>query len=284
MRLYFILTVVLIAGFAACHPVPSTPSADSISERAALKSGIIDGTKVASKNPIARSTVAVASHMMGVFCTGVLIAENLVLTAAHCTDDFYPLDLSVVFGSDLSGQVTQRRVVEWRIHPSWLKGSFQKRADWGDLAVLRFEPKMPPGYVPSGLWTDEKILRRKTRITIAGYGVKQLSPKVNSKRLLQAPAQLTGAKFSDSEFVLNPYRGKVACLGDSGGPAYLAFKGRIYVLGIISRTMAKTHENICLSGSIYTSVPGSLSFISRAISELNPPPDETLKEASSESE
>src|SRR5271166_4574223 len=89
-----ILTVSLAA---ACAKNPST-STDSGGEE------IVNGKKTEGKSALAQSVVALSIDRNNgqALCSGSIIAEDIVLTAAHCVDD-NPSKILIVFSTRANG-------------------------------------------------------------------------------------------------------------------------------------------------------------------------------------
>jgi hypothetical protein len=181
-------------------------------------------------------------------CSGSLIADNVVLTARHCTEG---ADAARVwFNEDLTNDV-----VPFPLYPYGGPGSgaiegtpyfnsdFPPYYDVG-LVVLDdpADSAIPHAQLPSAGLVDS--LRNKTGIDFVGYGVQSQergfpggNPEFRwtGQRLrLYAPSELISGKFSSSDLYmclsLNPagrHAAKSAvgtggmCYGDSGGPTLL---------------------------------------------------------------
>jgi len=77
-------------------------------------------------------------------CGGVIYAENIILTAAHCVDDHEATDISVYYGSSIKLEGDVANVSDVLVHgeyyPEGTNGNFAN-----DIAVLILRTKIPLG-------------------------------------------------------------------------------------------------------------------------------------------
>ncbi len=263
-----VAAVTTLLGMAACAP--------KLQEEAYLNqrtdSSIVGGEEVSELDPIAASTVYILDREVGSLCTGTLISENLVLTAAHCTNP-NPKALVIGFGTQLpkdkTDQMELRLVIAGQTHPDWEKLTESKKYNWGDIAVLRFDGPLPDGAQPASLLSNAKSLKNGMRITLAGYGMTDMLKNISSDSLRKVDVVLTEKHYSKTEVLFDQYQGKGACHGDSGGPALAMSKGKPVVVAVTSRAATLEGGKNCLEGSVYSSVPAHLNWIKKAAKELN---------------
>lgn len=193
----------------------------------------------------------------GFFCTGTLIAPNLVVTAGHCTGS------TRVFlkGSDIrvpdEGEII--RVSRTVVHPDT------------DLRVLVLEQNstVTPRHVARGSQVGQP-----TKALLVGFGTTNLAGNIGygRKRKVEVPIVSLECGTASDEQKLGCRRGvelvaghrgllRDSCKGDSGGPLYIRGSGNTFhLLGATSRGIINT-VNVCGDGGIYVRVDKFLDWI-----------------------
>jgi endonuclease G len=186
------------------------------------------------------------------YCTGTLIAADLVLTAAHCVAGGPPPDVRVNTVDGTSGPALAVREVH--IHPDW--------ETTYDAALLVLDRPVS-GVAPRPLIPDcaRAALVDGARVTVAGFGDRGLERNAPTGELYQADLTITGldcptsegcnaAIRPDGELIAAGEIGVDSCYGDSGGPLYLRTGTGDYLAGVVSRaTFSATAD--CGEGGIY---------------------------------
>ena len=164
-------------------------------------------------HPMARSSVMVLGSR-GSVCTAVVLAPDVVLTAAHCVA---AAEQRVHWkGADGSPVLVAPSAVAR--HPGYSAGAETTRRRSIDLALVRLPSPLPSSFVPASL--SGSIAVKGAAVTVAGYGVAR-----------EGDGRSSGTFRAASLSVIEPHGpGRIlvwasggaaeagACQGDSGGP------------------------------------------------------------------
>jgi secreted trypsin-like serine protease len=178
------------------------------------------------------------------WCTGTLIAENVFLTASHCTFDvdiflerFPGSQMLVTFDSTIHEGGT---FYAGTLHTNPAYNNFSGPggvSDPGDIAVIVLDeaPGIAPASLPTAGLLDElhaAHVLRHTRFTAVGYGTIRESHQgafdaildnVDRNRVEQGFLSLTKAWMT---LAMTPANGNGGtCYGDSGGPHFIHLDG-----------------------------------------------------------
>ena len=150
------------------------------------------------------------------FCSGVVIAADVVLTAGHCVEGG---QLRVLV-KDAAGQNQLLEIASSATHPEYLAVSSKVRARSIDLALLRTKTVLPAQYDPVSM-ASARNYAVGARFTIAGYGL-AAENDMRTGGKLRAGAIVAAAPLSS--IVLHAgdpdRKGLGGCTGDSGGPVF----------------------------------------------------------------
>ncbi len=188
------------------------------------------------------SVVAISSSFKpknNIFCSGTLIAPDVVLTAAHCLDEanffaanfdeYEPGDIEVGFGFSKK-TLSFQNVADVEIIPSY------DRSGLGidDLGLIRLTNDAPSGYdvieaLPFSLALDPVGDVGET-VDFAGFGSNDLAGvRFGSK--LNVDGEIDAVLATTVEYDQNAGG---PCGGDSGGPMFIDRSGTMYVAGVTS--------------------------------------------------
>jgi endonuclease G len=191
------------------------------------------------------------------FCSGTLIAPNVVLTAGHCTEMKMQ---RVLFGSKISEPKAKVVGVKSVIpYPDYTPPPMPAN----DLCLLILEKDAP--VAPVSIATTQQ-LAAASEVHLVGFGYNDpVRPygfgtkrhvNVDITYLQRTPEddlseaeQQLGFRAA-YEFVAGRKNlGRDSCQGDSGGPAYIYVQNRFVVAGVTSRATLGSVE--CGDGGVY---------------------------------
>ncbi len=192
------------------------------------------GGAPAADATIARHVVLIVGSG-GTFCSGVAIARDLVLTAAHCTQpgaDYKLMEL------DAAHQPTLRDVAQIARHPQFdLKTLLGHRAT-ADLTLLKLAAPLGQKFVPAPLAAPSTAAVGDA-FTVAGFGVAVRGDGRSGGTVRAASLIATGQPGTLQIRLYDPdakgeRAGLGACTGDSGAPVFVDQNGRLAVAGVVS--------------------------------------------------
>lgn len=158
-------------------------------------------------------------------CTGTLVAETVVLTAAHCL----PID-EVYFGTRTNEFVASRSVTDeyaarnWQGIDNWVQG--------GDIALLRLDSAAPADIDPVPINTeplDDSYVGKAMRVVGFGMTGPVDEDSTGTKRFVNLDVKgVTNEHVSYGDEFVNH------CEGDSGGPNFMDFDGTERIVGVVA--------------------------------------------------
>jgi len=182
-------------------------------------------------------------------CSGVLIADNIVLTARHCTSrtanggvactrdgkpvsgggvlsDYAAEKLAIVTGPVMGNKAAARGK---QVFTSGVNNLCNN-----DIAVIVLDRKIPDAKIAPVRLESPPI--KGENLLAVGWGVSNNSRRSGRRRRVDIPIVAVGPFSSSSVGAVGPNEfsiGEGICSGDSGGPAYAMSTGA--VVGLVSR-------------------------------------------------
>lgn len=181
---------------------------------------------------IARSVVLIVGSR-GNSCTGVALAPNLVLTAAHCV---LPGAEYKIVEFDSARQPLLRDVTSVTAHPKFDLQTMLAHRATADVALLRLAA--PLASVEPATLGPVLTVTPGDAFTVAGMGVTVRGDGKSGGTIRAAALVATGKPGNLQIRLLDPTTrgekpGLGACTGDSGAPVF-AMNGAPAVIGVVS--------------------------------------------------
>jgi hypothetical protein len=188
---------------------------------------ITRGTIVEANHDLSRKAVRLldANHPQA-YCSAVLIAPRLVLSAKHCfmNPELEKRGLRLSFAEFQFTSIPEKRVLHisgWKGHPLV------------DLALVQLSEEAPGDYKPIEIRSINSL--GIAPLVIAGFG--KAGPNIPADGKLRAGIINSASLAIDSTFIeayLDAPEASI-CPGDSGGPAFISRDGVYYLVGIASK-------------------------------------------------
>lgn len=247
-------SLAFLFSLAACQPNANISGI----ERSGDARGIVNGIDANGSEPFAGSVVGIASKKpsgeYSVFCSGTIISEHMVLTAAHCLPHIGN-DNYVVFGvSAWKANLQVRQITRKAAHENYANWFPSTAKDVFDIGVIQFSGGLPAGYHPMPILADDSILQPGTEVVMVGYGVTSGASQSGSGTMRYTTIRIAEA-HGETELKTDEAKSGT-CNGDSGGPGLIFHNGRYYLWGATSRG-----DSYCRNHGIYTKATSYRAWI-----------------------
>jgi len=195
---------------------------------------IVGGGNAPAEN-ISRALVVIVGSR-GNYCTGAVIARDIVLTAAHCVPDGADYKIALYRSGAAPELINAQRVAR---HPQFSPQAYANHRATADVALIKTTSPLA-GRASASLGVPIAPIANGARFTIAGAGVTSPGqPPNGSTRAISLVA--TGKPGTLQIRLVDPLTqgaraGLGACTGDSGAPAFETQNGRDVIVGIVSWT------------------------------------------------
>jgi Trypsin len=196
--------------------------------------GAIVGGAEPAPDSVARSIVTIVGSQ-ATFCTGSLIAPNLVLTVAHCVQPGAEYKI-VQYDAYRKPQLQDVKAVA--IHPAFKMQEMLAHRATADVALLQLEVPAK-GKTPARLSTPHLPLAPGNAFTIAGVGVTIRGDGKSAGIIRSAALVATGKPGTLQIRLVDPSGqgtkpGLGACTGDSGAAVFEEQPAGPAIIGVVS--------------------------------------------------
>src|SRR5215203_756776 len=185
----------------------------------------------------------VGSH--GQSCTGVALARDLVLTAAHCVlpgSDYKLVEF------DTARTPALKDIASIARHPDFDVNAVQRHRVTADVALLK--TAVPMKNTSATLGPAGGAVAAGDRFVVTGYGLAIPGDGKSGGTVRTATLVATGQPGTLQIRLVDPATkgqrpGLGACTGDSGAPVFRDFGGRMLVAGVVSWSTGPNNSAGC---------------------------------------
>lgn len=219
----------------------------------------------------ARAAVMIVGSR-GNFCTGTLIARDLVLTAAHCVPPGNDYKL-VQF--DAQRQPQLRDTARIARHPQFSQAAFDNHRATADVALVKLAAPAQTNATGT-LFSGAFAVAPGDRFAVAGYGLTERGNGKTGGTLRAAQLVATGRPGNLQIRLVDPAAngtraGLGACTGDSGAPVFRDENGRALIIGVVSWSTGANNSEGCGGLTGVTPLPLYRGWIAETARKLGSP-------------
>jgi secreted trypsin-like serine protease len=203
------------------------------------------GGAPATKDGAGRSVVTIIGSR-GTFCSGALIAQDLVLTAAHCV--LPGADYKVIIPDETPPRLLD--VKHMAAHPQFNVSGIPAHRASADVALLQLASPLPQSKEPAPLGSPVIPIEVGSRFTVAGVGVARRGDGKTGGTIRAADLAVTGKPGTLQIRLTDPLTNNVrdglgACTGDSGAPVFEMQGRRAVIVGMVSWSTGPNNSDGC---------------------------------------
>jgi secreted trypsin-like serine protease len=235
---------------------------------------VLQGATSRDPNGLRRSVVSIESST-GELCSGVVVAPDLVLTAAHCMTDRAAYRVNAL---NRSFRLQRFNVAALAVHPTFVPGTTPRTQPGIDLALLKLDRPLGPDFLALDP-TQAGRIDVGDGVTIAGFGVSTERARRTARTLRQTNLVSLGPIEVANRVLIVVDRGRLAetagagaCRGDSGGPILAATQTGYLLYGITSWSsgpLRSRQPSACGGLTAVTPIVEHLGWIASSMRSLN---------------
>ena len=184
------------------------------------------------------------------FCSGTIVSERVVVTAAHCLQAFDPAtrqkkpelilpkveNFIVHFDTKVTVGGNWIRAAAVIPHPDWSPADTLSPVPTGapnDIGIIILSEDIPEGAMPAKIADPMMDLGEFSEAWLAGFGVTLSRNNNDTGTLRQVKTDLKSSDERTQRFGVGAI-GRGACAGDSGGPAFVETEDGYLLIGATS--------------------------------------------------
>ncbi|XP_070497333.1 venom protease-like [Chironomus tepperi] len=216
-------------------------------------------------------------------CGGSLIADDIVLTAAHCVHRKGTRPMMVRMGRtslDLNDEDDESKVQDIKIKAIEIHPYYSAQRKHNDIAIIKLEKPFSPSDSVGTICLSSRDSDAPKDFIVTGFGSISTDRKILSDWLLKGKIseyphdkcksdyQISSIKtlqIIDSQLCALSDKGVDTCKGDSGGPVFYEKNNICYLYGITANGLGCGAPEI---PSVYTKVTKYLDWIEEVMNKF----------------
>jgi secreted trypsin-like serine protease len=258
---FTLLTILLTVGCQNQNQSSFTNSEITLDKNSELQNYVLEGKPLGEGLLKGSHTVGIRNNHSNEICSGVILDNDLILTAAHClVNRNVDADIEVRFGLSVKSNYISRTAKEVITDKTYR--NYGKANDRNEVAIIIINGQIPEGFSATHDIAPYPFrYPEKQQLLIQGFGLFHFTDTDSWGQLRFGWTQIADNGYSKNEFQTIKEL-SAHCDGDSGGPAY-EFHGegnKMYLAGIMSRG-----ELGNCGYSIYTSSYKIIDFLKKNV-------------------